>query len=110
MEKLNLENKSIDEVVNSTDKNGISLLEKSLISKKFDIANYLLDNNANVNIISNEGCNELHYLAANINCIGAVDLAYKLVEMDVDLNLKDKKFANSAIMSLCQEVLKERTK
>lgn len=110
LEKLNLENKSIDEVVNSTDKNGISLLEKSLISKKFDIANYLLDNNANVNIISNEGCNELHYLAANINCIGAVDLAYKLVEMDVDLNLKDKKFANSAIMSLCQEVLKERTK
>lgn len=110
LEKLNIENKCIEEVVNSVDKNGISLLEKSLISRKFDIANFLLDNNANVNIISNEGYNELHYLAANINCIGAVELAYKLVEMGVDINLKDKKFANSAIMSLCQEVLKERTK
>lgn len=110
LEKLNIENKCIEEVVNSVDKNGISLLEKSLISRKFDIANFLLDNSANVNIISNEGCNELHYLAANINCIGAVDLAYRLVEMGVDLNLKDKKFANSAILSLCQEVLKERTK
>jgi len=109
LEKLNIENKSINEVVNSIDKNGISLLEKSLISRKFDIAKFLLDNNANVNIISNEGCNELHYLAANINCIGAVDLAYKLVDMGVDLNLKDKKFANSAILSLCQEVLKKRT-
>ncbi|MEH7035857.1 ankyrin repeat domain-containing protein, partial [Priestia megaterium] len=62
--------------------------------------------NAQVNVISSEGRNELHYVAANINCIGAVDVAYRLVEMGVDLNLKDKKFANSAILSLCQEVLK----
>ncbi|MCA1057598.1 ankyrin repeat domain-containing protein [Rossellomorea aquimaris] len=110
LEKLKIENKSIEEVVNFVDKNGISLLGKSLISRKFDIARFLLDNNANVNIISNEGCNELHYLAANINYIGAVDMAFKLIDKGVDLNLKDKKYANSAILSLCQEVFKERTK
>ena len=97
----------IEEIVDSIDKNGISLLEKSLISRKFDIANFLLDNSAKVNIISNDDCNEFHYLAANINCQGAVEVACRLVDMGVDLNLKDKKFGNSAIWSLCQEVLKK---
>ena len=84
----------MEEVVNFVNKNGTSLLETSLISRKFDTAKFLLDNNAQVNVISNEGCNELHYVAANINCIGAVDVAYRLVEMGVDLNLKDKNFDN----------------
>ncbi|MGE7631406.1 ankyrin repeat domain-containing protein [Bacillus paramycoides] len=110
LEKLRIEENCIEEIVNSIDKNGISLLEKSLISRKFDIANSLLDNSAKVNIISNDECNELHYLAANINCPGAVEVACRLVDMGVDLNLKDEKFGNSAIWSLCQEVLKKRTK
>ncbi|HDR7786766.1 MULTISPECIES: ankyrin repeat domain-containing protein [Bacillus] len=110
LEKLKIEGNCIEEIVDSIDKNGISLLEKSLISRKFDIANFLLDNGAKVNIISNDGCNEFHYLAANINCQGAVEVACRLVDMGVDLNLKDKKFGNSAIWSLCQEVLKKRTK
>lgn len=110
LEKLKIEGNCIEEIVDSIDKNGISLLEKSLISRKFDIANFLLDNGAKVNIISNDDCNEFHYLAANINCQGAVEVACRLVDMGVDLNLKDKKFGNSAIWSLCQEVLKKRTK
>ncbi|MED0872009.1 MULTISPECIES: ankyrin repeat domain-containing protein [Bacillus cereus group] len=110
LEKLKVEENCIEEIVDSIDKNGISLLEKSLISRKFDIANFLLDNGAKVNIISNDECNELHYLAANINCPGAVEVACRLVDMGVDLNLKDKKFGNSAIWSLCQELLKKRTK
>ncbi|RAT02676.1 hypothetical protein A6E22_19385 [Bacillus cereus] len=110
LEKLKIEGNCIEEIVDSIDKNGISLLEKSLISRKFDIANFLLDNGAKVNIISSDGCNEFHYLAANINCQGAVEVACRLVDMGVDLNLKDKKFGNSAIWSLCQEVLKKRTK
>jgi len=110
LEKLRIEKTLVEEVVNSIDKNGISLLGKSLISRKFDIASFLLDNNAKVNIISNDECNELHYLAANINCNGAVELAHRLVDMGVDLNLKDKKYGNSAIWSLCQDVLKKRTK
>ncbi|GAB6593358.1 ankyrin repeat domain-containing protein [Bacillus cereus] len=110
LEKLKIEGNCIEEIVDSIDKNGISLLEKSLISRKFDIANFLLDNGAKVNIISNDDCNEFHYLSANINCQGAVEVACRLVDMGVDLNLKDKKFGNSAIWSLCQEVLKKRTK
>lgn len=69
-EKMKLENQNFGEVINIVDKNGISLLQKSLISRKFEIANYLLDNNADINVISNEGCNELHYLSANINSDG----------------------------------------
>lgn len=110
LEKLRTEEKNIKEVVNSIDKNGISLLGKSLMSRNFDIANFLLDNNAKVNIISNDECNEWHYLAANINYTGAVELANRLVDLGVDLNLKDKAFGNSAIWSLTQEVLKKRTR
>ncbi|MFJ5772509.1 ankyrin repeat domain-containing protein [Psychrobacillus sp. NPDC093180] len=109
MEKLRMENQSIEKIVNLVDRNGISLLEKALISRKFDIANFLLDNNAKVNIISNEECNELHYLAANIHFTGAVELAHRLVELGVNLNIRDRKFGNSALLSLCQEVLKKRT-
>jgi len=110
LEKLRTEEKNIKEVVNSIDKNGISLLGKSLMSRNFDIANFLLDNNAKVNIISNDECNEWHYLAANINYTGAIELADRLVDLGVDLNLKDRAFGNSAIWSLTLEVLKNRTR
>src|SRR5699024_6481395 len=95
----------IEEVINSVDKDGISLLQRSLIARKFEIAKFLLENDAYVNVISNEKRNELHYLAANINYPGAIDIAYQLVELGVDLNLKDKKYANSALFTLCQDVL-----
>ncbi len=35
----------MEEVVNFVNKNGTSLLETSLISRKFDTAKFLLDNN-----------------------------------------------------------------
>lgn len=108
-EKMKLENQNVDEVLNIVDKNGISLLQKSLISRKFEIANYLLDNNANINVISNEGCNELHYLSSNINFDGAIQIADRLIDMNVDLDLKEKKLNNSSLWCLCQEVLKKRT-
>lgn len=108
-EKMKLEKQSIDEIKNIIDKNGISLIDKALISRKFQIANYLLDNNVDVNVISNENCNELHYLAANINSEGAIQIASRLIDLDVDLDLKDKKNGNSALWCLCQEVLKRRT-
>lgn len=108
-EKMKLENQNIDKIKNIIDKNGISLMGKALISRKFEIANYLLDNNIDVNIISDEGCNELHYLAANINSEGAIEIACRLIDLGVDLDVKDKKNGNSALWCLCQEVLKERT-
>lgn len=109
LEKLKFENKEIKDVIDITDNNGISLLEKALISRKFDIAKYLINENAKVNVISNEECNELHYLAANINFTGAIEIANILISRNVDLTLKDKKYGNSALLTLCQEILKKRT-
>ena len=67
--KLQMDGKTLDEVIDVIDKNGISLLEKSLIARNFDISKFLLENNAKVNVISNEGCNEFHYIASNIRII-----------------------------------------
>lgn len=108
-EKIKLEKQNISDILNIVDKNGISLLETSLVSRKFEIANYLLDNNADINVISKEGCNEIHYLSANINYDGAIQIANRLVDMNVDLNLREKRFNNSSLWCLCHNILKKRT-
>src|SRR5699024_212850 len=110
LQKLNIESKSIEEVINSVDKDGISLLQRSLIARKFEIAKFLLENDADVNVISNEKRNELHYLDANINYRDSVIISYQLCELDINFNLKHKKYANSAVFTLCQDVLRKRTK
>ena len=73
--KLQLEKQGICDVINQTDNNGISLLEKALISGKFDIAEFFLNQGAKVNVISKDGLNELHYLAANVNSESAIEIA-----------------------------------
>lgn len=88
--KLQMEGKNLIEVSNITDKEGISLLEKSLIARKFDIAKELLANNAKVNNVSNVGCNEFHYLACNSNCDGALDIARILLAKGTSLMEKEK--------------------
>lgn len=88
--KLQMEGKNLIEVSNIIDKDGISLLEKSLIARKFDIAKELLANNAKVNNVSNAGCNEFHYLASNINCDGALDIARILLAKGTSLMEKKK--------------------
>jgi ankyrin repeat protein len=108
-QKLKTEEKSIADVIDIIDENGMSLLEKSLVARKFDIAKYLLDNNAKVNIISNSGCNEFHYIASNINCDGAIQIARILLRRGTSLILQDKRFGNSAIFTLCMEIFKSRT-
>lgn len=107
--KLKMEGKTLDEVKNITDKDGISLLEKSLIARKFDIAKMLLANNVKVNNISNDGCNEFHYIASNINNEGAIDVAEILLDRGVSLMAKEKKYGNSAFFVLCQEIFKVRS-
>ena len=64
----------------------MSVLQHSLVNRKFDISDYLLKNEVELNHISNDGCNELHYLAANINSEGAIKIANKLIDMNVDLS------------------------
>ena len=104
--KLQMEGKTLDEVINFNDKGGISLLEKSLIARKFDIAKFLLQNNAKVNNISKEGCNEFHYIASNINHAGALDIAKILLNRGTSLTVKEKKYGKSAFFTLCQEIFK----
>ena len=107
--KLQMEGKTIDEVIDIIEKDGISLLEKSLIARKFDIAKILLANNAKVNNISHEGCNEFHYIASNINHDGALDIARILLDRGTSLMVKEKKYGNSAFFALCQEIFKVRS-
>lgn len=108
-QKLLLENSNLMDVLNVVDKDGISMLQHSLVSRKFEISNYFIRNNANINVVSNEGRNELHYLASNINFEGAVQIANQLIDMNVSLDLKEKKTNNSSLWCLCHEVLKNRS-
>lgn len=107
--KLQMEGKTLQDVIDYTDKNGVSLLEKSLSSRKFDMAKLLLDNDAKVNVVSKEGCNEFHYIAANIRYESALDIAKILLERGVSLAAQDKKYGNSALFTLCYEIFKVRT-
>lgn len=107
--KLQMEGKSLDEIIDIVDENGVSLLEKSLVARKFDISKELLLNNAKINNISKEGCNEFHYIASNINYKGALDVAKILLDRGVSLTVKDKKYGNSAFFTLCQEIFKVRS-
>lgn len=107
--KLELQKEMVKNIKNLCDANNMSLLEKSLAYSKFDISQYLLDNNVNVNIITKQGCNELHYIAANSNNGKAIEIAKYLVEKNVDLNLQDKKFKNSPFWYLCQEAMRRNT-
>lgn len=104
--KLQMEGKTLHDVIDNTDKNGVSLLEKSLSSSKFDIAKLLLDNGTKVNVVSKEGYNEFHYIAANIRYEGGLEIAKILLDRGVSLVAKDKKYGNSALFTLCHEILK----
>ncbi len=107
--KLQREGKNIHEVIDDTDGNGVSLLQKSLIARKFDIAKVLLENNAKVNHVTNSGNNEFHCIAGNINHEGALDIAKILLDRGVSLTAKDKKYGNSALFTLCYEIFKVRS-
>lgn len=107
-QKLDMEKRYISEVINMKDENGMTLLEISLASRKFDISKYLLENQATVNNVTNEGYNEFHYLAANINSNGALDIGYLLLNRGTSLNHKDIKYGNTAFFSLCNEAFKSQ--
>lgn len=107
--KLKIENQKIGDVIDTVDANGISLFQRALISRKFEVAHYLLNENVKINVISKEGFNELHYLAANINFDGAVYLARLLVQRGCDLSQIDNKYGNTALLSICLELLKRQS-
>lgn len=107
--KLQLMGQCFDDVVNSADENGVSLLEKCIVARKFDLAREFLTKNAEVNIITKEGYNEFHLIAANIRYDGALDIAKMLLDRDVSLMVRDKKYGNTAFFALCMEIFKIRS-
>lgn len=108
-EKIRLKNDDVSDIVNWVDDSGMSLLERSLVSRNFEISKYLLNNNAKVNIVSKDGNNEFHFLASNINCSGAVEIGKLLLSKGTSVMQKDAKYGNTAFFSLCMEVFKERS-
>ncbi len=107
-EKMELEADSINDILNNVSERGISFLQMALARGKYDIAKYFLDNGAKINIISKENMNELHYISGRINQEGGIELANKLLDLGVDLDLKDKQLNNSALCYLIYEVFKKR--
>lgn len=108
-EKIKLKDDNVSDIINWVDDSGMSILERSLVSRKFEISKFLLDNNAKVNIVSKEGNNEFHFLAPNINCIEAVEIGKLLLSKGTSVMQKDVKYGNTAFFSLCMEAFKERS-
>lgn len=104
--KMKYQNETIEDIKNLCDEWNVSLLQCSLAARNFEISRYLLENNTMVNHISKNKYNELHYLAAHLNKEGGIEIANELIDRNVDLNLKDKKYNNSAFWYLCFEVFK----
>lgn len=107
--KLRLMGQTLDDVVDYVDEYGVSLLGRCLSSRKIDFAKELLEKNAKVNVVSKEGNNEFHLLAANIREEGALDVAWMLLDRGVSLTEQDKKYKNTALFTLYLEQLKMRT-
>lgn len=105
IQKSKIESVNLTDVINLKDKNGVSLLEQCFISRKYDIAQLLMENSVEINVISKENCNELHYLSANMEGVRSIDLATQLVELGVDLNLQDKRYKNTPFWYLCEAAL-----
>lgn len=106
--KLNIINEKIEDIKDEKDKNGISLLERSIIGRNFDISKEILNVNPKLNIISNDGYNELHYIAFNLLSDESIDIAKIIIQKGVDLNLKDKVYGNTPFMYICQAVIKNK--
>ena len=107
--KLRMMGQRFDDVVSCVDESGVSLLERCLVARKFELAKLFLERNAAVNVITKEGQNEFHLIAANIRFDGALEVARLLLERGVSLTLQDKKYKNSALFTLCCEIFKVRT-
>lgn len=107
--KLRLMGQTFDDVVDYVDESGVSLLGVCLSARKIAFAKDLLAKNAKVNVISKEGYNEFHLLAANLREEGALDVAWMLLDRGVSLTAQDKKYKNTALFTLYLEQLKMRT-
>ena len=105
-QKLERENLLLSDIIDVPDADNMSVLEHAIAGMKFDIANSLLDNGAKVNFLTKDGYNELHFIAANLRAPHALPTAKRLIGMGVDLDQKDKKYQNTAFLTLLLESFK----
>lgn len=107
IEKLDIQRCSLSDIINIKDANGVSLLEISLANRKFDIAQMLIENGAQLNVVSKDYCNELHYLSPNIDSDESITIAKQLIRAGVILNLQDKKYKNTPFWYLCEKAIQK---
>lgn len=105
--KLEMNGDTIDAIKNKKDHQGFSLLEHALASIKFDIADYLIENNAEINVKTDDG-NEFHMIAYRLYNPGGVEMAYRLLDFGVSLNIQDKKYKNTGFITLCNGIFPKR--
>ena len=102
--KLQMENQTVDEIKDTLDENGSSLTEEALANRRFEIAHYLLDHGAKVNVVTKDRRNELHVLATNINFSGGVQLAHRLLDLG-EMCIRDRYHSfhknNSTLFKVC---------
>ena len=106
--KLQMENKSIEQICDWKSDEDVSILESCLVARKFAIAKTLLEAGASINVITKDGYNEFHCLAPNIAEEGAREIAYQLLDKGLNLNHKDSVYGNTAFLTICVEILKHR--
>ena len=105
--KLEMNGDTIDQIKNQIDEYGTSLLECALSTGRFDIAGYLLDNHVELDVIHDEG-NEFHDIAYRLEYPGGVEMAYKLLDLGVSLNIQDKKYKNTGFFTLCHSIFTKK--
>ena len=107
--KIRINNDHLEDIIDKKSDNGASLLENAISQRKFETADFLLKNNAKINILTNFGYNEFHILASNIRYEGAIRIGEILLKKGVSLTQVDKTFGNSAFFTLLLESYKVRT-
>lgn len=106
--QMSIDHLSADELVHMLVR-GSSLLELAIAYRQHDIANFLLDHDSPVNIITHERYNEFHIIAPHLRCDESVAIAGRLLERVVDLSCIDGKYHNTAMFSITLEALRCQT-
>ncbi|MBR5345960.1 MAG: hypothetical protein IK127_09080 [Clostridia bacterium] len=89
--------------------NDSSMFELAIAYNNYEIANYLIDIDTPINVVTKEGWNEFHYLASHLKDSQAITIGNLLLERGVDLAQKDRKYGNTALLSLIIGVINKRS-
>lgn len=81
--------------INETDANGSGLLHYAISGRRYDIAEFLINNKININLLNQHGMTVLHLIP--------IDSNYKIAELALnnkgDINIREK-YGNNAFWSV----------